>query len=175
MQVKNYLEIKKLDFCLLGQALASPTIWSQQWNLSTCFLACYVEYNSLCCSHWFGCPGIENSLALPLLIIIRIQAEHLSNINEVVNRLAEADMHLKKDKCVFMAPAAVECFRHRITKEGLQPTQSKVEVITKALPPHNLTELKVLITYYGKFFSHLSITGYCWRAVFYIRTEAVFL
>ena len=45
----------------------------------------------------------------------RTQAEHMSNINEVMNRLTEADMRLKKDKCVFMAPA-VEYFRHRITK-----------------------------------------------------------
>ena len=49
-----------------------------------------------------------------ILITGRTQAEHLQNLNEVLNRLSGAGMHLKRDECVFMTPA-VEYLGHRIT------------------------------------------------------------
>ena len=95
-----------------------------------------------------------------ILVTGRTQAEHLRNLDEVLTRLNEAGMRLKKDKCVFMM-SAVEYLGHRITKDGLQPTESKVEAITKAPTPRSVTELKAflgLVNYYGKFLSNLSTT-----------------
>ena len=59
-----------------------------------------------------------------------------------------------------MAPS-VEYLGHRISREGLQPTEEKVKAITQAPPPSNVSELKAflgLINYYGKFLKDLSTT-----------------
>ena len=48
----------------------------------------------------------------------------------------------------------VEYLGYRITKDGLQPSESKIKAIMQAPIPHNVTELKAflgLINYYGKF------------------------
>ena len=69
-------------------------------------------------------------------------------------------MRLKQSKCVFML-SEVEYLGHKITKDGLRPTDSKVEAIAKAPTPKNVSELKAflgLVNYYGKFLSHLSTT-----------------
>ena len=50
-------------------------------------------------------------------------------------------MRLKKIKCVFMM-SAIEYLGHKITKDGLQPSEYKVEAVTKAPLPRNVTELK---------------------------------
>ena len=67
-------------------------------------------------------------------------------------RLKEAGMRLKKEKCHFLQPS-VEYLGHRISKEGLQPTEERCKAITGAPWPHNVSELKAflgLINYYGK-------------------------
>ena len=66
-----------------------------------------------------------------ILVTGKTQAEHLKNLNEVLTRLEKAGMRLKKNKCVFMM-SVVEYLGHKITKDGLQPSESKVEAVTKA-------------------------------------------
>ena len=46
------------------------------------------------------------------------EEEHQANLKEVLRRLAEAGLPLKKDKCNF-GVAAVEYLGHRISKDGL--------------------------------------------------------
>ena len=92
-----------------------------------------------------------------ILIAGRTQAEHLKKLDEVMQRLREAGMHLKKEKCRFLQPS-VEYLGHRISKEGLQPTEEKYKAITGA---HNVSEFKAflgLINYYGKFLPNLAST-----------------
>ena len=96
-----------------------------------------------------------------ILVTGKTQAEHLSNLDEVLTRLQEAGVRLKESKCAFMM-STVEYLGHKITKDGLQPSESKVEAVIKAPTPSNVTELKVflgLINYYGKFISNLSTTA----------------
>ena len=92
------------------------------------------------------------------IITGKTEEEHLRNLDEVLRRLEEAGMRLKKKKCVFMGPE-VEYLRHRINKEGLQPTEEKVRAITGAPQPTQVSELRAflgLINYYGKFMPDLS-------------------
>ena len=82
----------------------------------------------------------------------------MKNLNEVLTRLEKAGMRLKKNKCVFMM-SAVGYLGHKITKDGLQPSESKVEAVTQAPSPHYVMELKAflgLINYYGKLMLNLS-------------------
>ena len=57
--------------------------------------------------------------------------------------------------------SAVKYLGHKKIKDGLQPSESKVEAVTQAPSPHNVMELKAflgLINYYGKFMLNLSTT-----------------
>ena len=53
-------------------------------------------------------------------------------------------MRLKKNKYVFMT-SVVEYLGHKITKDGLQSSEYKVEAVTKAPLPQNVTELKAFL------------------------------
>ena len=117
-------------------------------------------------------PGIfqrnmENLLQNIPYVIVRVDdilvsgandGDHLKNLEEVFKRLAKARMRLKKGKCVFMEPQ-VNYPGHRVSKEGIQPMEDKVEAITNAPPPRNVLELKSypgMINYYPKFLPNLS-------------------
>ena len=84
--------------------------------------------------------------------------DHLKNLEEVFKRLPKAGLRLKKGKCVFMEPQ-VTYLGHSVSKEGIQPMEDKVEAITNAPPPRNVSELKSylgMINYYQKFLPNLS-------------------
>ena len=51
--------------------------------------------------------------------------DHLRNLEEVLKRLAEAGLHLKRRKCVFMQPQ-VTYLGHNISKKGIQPMDIKL-------------------------------------------------
>ena len=84
--------------------------------------------------------------------------DHLNNLEEVFKRLVKAGLRLKKGKCVFMEPQ-VTYLAHRVSEDGIQPMEDKVEAITNAPPPRNVSELKSylgMINYYQKFLPNLS-------------------
>ena len=93
-----------------------------------------------------------------ILITGNSEQEHLRNLDAVLERLEEAGMRLKKNKCKFMIPE-VEYLGHKISRKGLQPTEDKVRAIANAPPPTNVSQLKSflgLVNYYGKFLPNLS-------------------
>ena len=96
-----------------------------------------------------------------ILVTGETEAEHLSNLEEVLRRLETAGMRLKRAKCAFMLPQ-VQYLGHVITSEGLQPTPEKVRAIQEAPVPRDVTQLKSflgLVNYYGKFLPNLSTHG----------------
>ena len=56
-----------------------------------------------------------------ILITGCTEEEHLKTLDEILTRLERAGMCLKKSKCQFLLPS-VEYLGHKISKEGLQPT-----------------------------------------------------
>ena len=117
-------------------------------------------------------PGIfqrnmENLLQNIPYVIVRVDDilvsganddDHLRNLEEVLKRLAEAGLRLKKGKCVFME-SQVTYLGHRVRKEGIQAMEDKVDAISNAPPPKNVSELKSylgMINYYQKFLPNLS-------------------
>jgi len=93
-----------------------------------------------------------------ILITGKTEEEHLQTLNEVLTRLENAGVRLKKDKCVFMADEVVY-LGHRINKEGPQPPSEKVRAITDSPAPTNISELRAflgLVNFYGKFMQNLS-------------------
>ena len=95
-----------------------------------------------------------------IIITGQTEEEHLHNLSEVLSRLERAGMKLKENKCVYMMPE-VEYLGHRINSQGLQSAESKVDAITEAPPPKDVSELKSflgMVNYYGKFLPNLATT-----------------
>ena len=83
---------------------------------------------------------------------------HLQNVQCVLERLKQAGLQAKRDKCTFLKPS-VEYLGHRIDAEGLHPIPDKVKAVKEAPCPTNKAELRSclgLITYYSKFLKNLS-------------------
>uniref|UniRef100_A0A1A7YSF0 Gypsy retrotransposon integrase-like protein 1 n=2 Tax=Iconisemion striatum TaxID=60296 RepID=A0A1A7YSF0_9TELE len=87
-------------------------------------------------------------------------ADHIKNLDEVLTRLNEAGLRLKRNKCVFMRDE-VEYLGYRVDAQGLHPMDKKVKAIHEAPAPKNVTELKSflgLLNYYNKFLPNLATT-----------------
>lgn len=69
------------------------------------------------------------------------EQEHLATLEEVLCRLDTAGVRLKRKKCAFMRPS-IEYLGHRISAEGLQPTDSKMKALKDAPVPANVSQLK---------------------------------
>lgn len=84
--------------------------------------------------------------------------KHLSNLNAVFQRLSDAGLKLRHDKCAFFQDE-VSNLGHRLNKEGLFKTNERVESITNAPVPKNISEVRAfagLVNYYEKFIPNLS-------------------
>ena len=84
--------------------------------------------------------------------------EHLMNLEEVLSRLEEAGLGLKKEKCAFPL-LEVEYLGHKIDRDGLQLTETKVRAVAEALEPQRVDELRSflgLVNSYGKFLHNLA-------------------
>lgn len=95
-----------------------------------------------------------------ILVTGTTEAEHLRNLDQVLKRMAEAGLRLKRSKCMFQAPS-VTYLGHKISAEGLSPVEEKVRAIKEAPSPKNVSELRSflgLVNYYGKFLPDLSTT-----------------
>ena len=80
-----------------------------------------------------------------ILITGATEKEHLQNLDKVLTRLE----------------SAVEYLGHKISGQGLQPTDEKIQAIKSAPAPQDVTQLKSflgLINYYSKFLPNLSNT-----------------
>ena len=88
-----------------------------------------------------------------ILVTGRMQKEHLSTLDKVLNRIERGGMRLKREKCVFVVPK-VEYLWYVLSRDGIQPTEVKVHAKTEAPKPRDLTELRAflgLVNYYAKF------------------------
>ncbi|XP_039887198.1 uncharacterized protein K02A2.6-like [Simochromis diagramma] len=86
------------------------------------------------------------------------EVRHLQNLDEVLTRLEEAGLRLKRCKCAFMQEK-VEYLGHIVDAQGLHPVEKKVKAIMDAPTPTNVTELKAylgLLNYYNKFLPNLA-------------------
>ena len=93
-----------------------------------------------------------------ILITGKDEASHLKALEEVLKRLSDAGLRVKRDKCLFLVSSVV-FLGHKVDSKGLHPLQDKIEAIEAAPTPSSVTELKAylsLLTYYGKFQPNLS-------------------
>ncbi len=92
------------------------------------------------------------------LLTGQTEQEHLSILKKVLQRLKEHGIRVNRAKCKFQAKF-VEYLGYRIDKQGLYPTNEKLQAITQAPSPKNVRELKSflgLINYYARFIPNAS-------------------
>lgn len=86
--------------------------------------------------------------------------EHLSILSDVLERLQKHNVHLNRDKCVFMQKEAVY-LGLKVDADGLHPVEEKLDAIRKAPVPQNVSELRSflgMVQYYSRFLPNLSTT-----------------
>ena len=96
---------------------------------------------------------IENILAdLPgcvvyiddILVTGKDDAEHMANLRQVLQRLQDAGLKLKHEKCKWLQDE-VTYLGHTITARGISPGEAKVQDLKKAKAPTNVGELQSFI------------------------------
>ena len=95
-----------------------------------------------------------------ILVTGSTDAEHMDHLAQILQRLQDACMRLKRAKCLFLLPS-VEYLGHVIVAEGLCTSEAKVSAIVNAPAPQNVTELRLflgLVNYYGMFLPDLATT-----------------
>ena len=73
-----------------------------------------------------------------ILLTGSTKEEHISNLNEVLNRLTKYGLRLKKEKCSFYKPEVVFLGK-RVNATGVSPTEEKVQAIKKVPSPTDVT------------------------------------
>ncbi|KAG8202124.1 hypothetical protein JTE90_010485 [Oedothorax gibbosus] len=83
---------------------------------------------------------------------------HNLKLEEVLQRLDQAGLRLKREKCCFALPEIV-LLGFRVNARGIQPTVDKVKAIHEAPSPTNVVELQAflgLLNFYGSFLKRRS-------------------
>ena len=81
------------------------------------------------------------SFADDIMVMERIEVEHLDNLKRVFQRLREHGIGMKHSKCTFLI-TSVQYLGHRIDAEGLHATDDKVRAIMEAPVPKNVQEIR---------------------------------
>ena len=104
-----------------------------------------------------GIPNVVSYLD-DILVTGKDDAERLTTLKAVFNRLQQFGLRLKLPKCRFLQQS-VEYLGHLVDAKGLHATPSKVKALIEAPAPRDITELRAflgLLNYYSKFLHNLS-------------------
>ena len=84
--------------------------------------------------------------------------DHIQRLREVMKRLKDAGVRLKKKKCEFLASEIVY-LGHHIDAEGIHPVTEKVRAIQEMPRPKDIKEVQAylgMINYYSKFLPNMA-------------------
>ena len=88
-----------------------------------------------------------------IIIFSKTEEEHLRHLEIIFERLREADLKLKLQKCSFFKKH-IQYLGHLLSEEGIQPLPEKLESISKMPTTKNAKQVKQflgLVGYYQKF------------------------
>jgi len=93
-----------------------------------------------------------------ILVHGKTLSEHNERLRNVLQKARTINLKLNKAKCVFAQPE-VDYVGHKLTGEGLKPTEQRIEAIVKMRDPENHNELQTILgmlSYVSKFIPELS-------------------
>ena len=104
--------------------------------------------------------GIPNVICYidDILVSGKDHSHHLKNLEEVLKRLLEEGITVKRSKCTFLS-SQVEYLGHIIDSKELHSSNRKLEAILKPSIPRNVQQLRSLlglVNYYRKFVPNLA-------------------
>uniref|UniRef100_A0A1A8L2U7 Gypsy retrotransposon integrase-like protein 1 n=1 Tax=Nothobranchius pienaari TaxID=704102 RepID=A0A1A8L2U7_9TELE len=104
--------------------------------------------------------GLNGVVAIvdDILVFGRTKEEHDDNLRAMLERTRERGVRLNPEKCVIGA-TEVSYFGHKLTREGIQPDQNKLQAIKDMPPPENKNELETILgmaNYLSRFAPRLS-------------------
>ena len=91
-----------------------------------------------------------------ILVMAESQAHHLQNLEEVLKRLEEHGVHLKREKCQFFSRVVSGIY---LDGDGVHTSEKKVQAIQKAPTLKDVHELRSYLgmtNYYAKFIPNLA-------------------
>ena len=104
-----------------------------------------------------GVPGVSLYLD-DVLVCGGNQDEHDGRLKLVLQKLSDAGLRLKREKCEISVPS-VMYLGHKVSEQGVEVLQDKVQAIAEAPAPSNKQQLQSwigMVTYYDKFLPNLS-------------------
>ena len=96
--------------------------------------------------------GVSNYLD-DIVIFSRNHEEHKQILEEVLAALLDANVRLRKEKCVFFQ-TRIELLGHIVEPGKIKPSQTKIKAVTEFPVPTNVKQLQQyngLVNYYRKF------------------------
>ena len=96
-----------------------------------------------------------------IIIMSRSLDEHLSRLEEVFQRIREAKLKLRPDKCVVLQ-RQVTFLGHVVSADGITMDPKKLEVVQKWGIPRNLKEVRAyvgFVSYYRRYIKDFSTTA----------------
>ena len=94
-----------------------------------------------------------------LLVVSRSFEEHVEHLGKVFQKLEEANLKLKPQKCKF-AQEKIEYLGHTLTAKGVYPNDGKVQAVIEFPRPQNIKEVKSflgLVNYYRRHLQNLAV------------------
>lgn len=107
--------------------------------------------------HFGGFEGTE-IVVDDILVHGKTVAEHNERLKAVLEKARSINLKLNKSKCVFQKPE-VNYVGHKITGDGVKPTEQRVKSIVEMRDPENHNELDTILgmlAYVSKFIPNLS-------------------
>ena len=84
-----------------------------------------------------------------ILVSGKNDQNHIKNLNEVLERLKQAGLRLKMEKCILMK-SSVEYLSYRVDMHSLHAIEKKVEAMKNAPAPENQHQLIKIFSWHGQ-------------------------
>ena len=95
-----------------------------------------------------------------ILVSGKNDLDHLKNLEKVLQKLSSARVKLRREKCHYMESEVVYC-GYVINGSGVKPMSDKVDVISNAPEPRDVSQLRAflgMLNYYHKFLPNVATT-----------------
>ena len=87
-----------------------------------------------------GIPGVKVRVD-DVLITGKDDCEHWENLLTVIEKLSEAGLTVKLQKCFFFQSEVTYC-GYRVSKEGVKPIMQNIQAVKEAPAPTSISELR---------------------------------